>query len=194
MGNDRTAPHQRDRGRAGKGMAGVVGRQDDGNATRRKGADPGDDPGLIAEIEARRRFVHDDECRILGKSAGNQRHLPLAATDLGETAVGEMADADDGERCLGGGMVGAGWRGEGPDAAGTAHEHHLAHGEGKGRGAGLGHVGNAAGKGGAGDAGDRAAVDLDSCQPWAAADRGGCGRAWSCRSRSGRAGRRPRPG
>lgn len=72
-----------------------------------------------------------------------------------------MADADDGERCLGGGMVGAGWRGEGPDAAGTAHEHHLAHGEGKGRGAGLGHVGNAAGKGGAGDAGDRAAVDLD---------------------------------
>jgi len=53
---------------------------------------------LIAEIEARRGFVHDENARLLRERAGDQHQLSLAAADLGVDALLEVSHAERGKR------------------------------------------------------------------------------------------------
>ena len=50
----------------------------------------------VAEVQARRRLVEDQQRRLLRERAGDHHELPLAARDLGDGPRGERADA---ERC-----------------------------------------------------------------------------------------------
>jgi len=56
-------------------------------------------PCLVPEIEARGRFVKNQDPRLLRQCAGDQHELPLAAADPQPFARGEMADAERGN-CL----------------------------------------------------------------------------------------------
>ena len=69
----------RDAGRDKQRMVGIVGREHDAVAFPGKFADAGQHHRLIAEIEARRGLVHDQDRGLLGERPRDQRKLALAA-------------------------------------------------------------------------------------------------------------------
>ena len=56
---------------------------------------------LIAEIEVRGRFVHDEEIRLLSQGARNERKLALAAADFGAGRILQIRDGQGLKRFLG---------------------------------------------------------------------------------------------
>ena len=95
-------------------LVGVVGREDDGVAALAQGAHPLQHDKAIAEIEARRRLVHDQQRRILRKGARDQAELPLAAGDPVGVGGGKRLDAEIGERCVRARAVGGARPANGP--------------------------------------------------------------------------------
>ena len=121
----------------------------------------GQDHHLVAEIEARRRLVHDDGGGVLGQRAGHQHELALAAADAGVFRLGERADAEGVEGGLRLGVVLAARRRERPHVRRAAHHHHVGDAEREVRGLRLRHIGDAARDLGARQRSDRAAAEAD---------------------------------
>src|SRR5918994_3573670 len=72
----------------------VVGGEDDPEPSGRQRPDLAHHLALVAEIEARRRLVEDDEAGLLGERPSDEDELALAAGDQGVGALGEMADVE----------------------------------------------------------------------------------------------------
>jgi len=73
-----------------QGMVGMVGREQHPVAGPGQGTHRAQHRRLVAEIEAGRGLVHDEQARPLGRGAGDQRELAVAAADAGVGAMGQV--------------------------------------------------------------------------------------------------------
>ncbi len=64
---------------ARKGLLRIVGGHEYAIALRRQAFQPGQQPQLMAEIEAGERLIHHQQTRVLGQGTGNQGQLSFAA-------------------------------------------------------------------------------------------------------------------
>ena len=136
-------------------VVGVVGGEDYREPVRRQSRDLAQHQGLVAEVEARGRLVHDQDRRLLRQRPGDQHELALAAGEPGVVGVGQILDVQSGQRGAGGREVGLARLCEEPEPRRTTHQDDLQGGVGEGRRVGLGHIGDTAGNFGPGEAGDR---------------------------------------
>ena len=113
---------------------------------------------LIAEIEAGRGLVHDQQRRGLRQRAGNQRQLTLAATDPGVVGISKLRMPSMSQGISGSGQVARARPGERAEMRRPAHQHDVLHGVGKSHGLCLGDVGDAAGNGWPRPGGQRLAI------------------------------------
>ena len=92
-GEDAAVLHQQDPGGEREGLVGVVGRErtPGRELAARRARRSRQDAGLVAEVEAGGRLVHDDERRALRERPGDQGELALAAGDAGESASASSA-------------------------------------------------------------------------------------------------------
>lgn len=93
-----------------------------------------------SEVEVRGRLVHHQDARLLGKRAGDQGELPLAAGNARVDLLGQRGDAHGRDRLARDGAVARRGGGEQPDMRGASHQHHVGDEEGKVAGMGLRHV------------------------------------------------------
>src|SRR5262249_61080076 len=85
---------------AGESLLGMRGRQQHSQPVGLGEAANGvENPQLVAEIEARGRFVENQNSGLLSERAGNQRELTLAAADPEPLALSQMFDSQRGN-CL----------------------------------------------------------------------------------------------
>ena len=103
-----------------------------------------EDQRLIAEIQTRSRLVHDEQWRLLCKRARDQGKLTFTAADLGDCLIGQMGDVEFIHRSVCCRDVFYARPVEESQMRGAAHQHHVAHGEGKVGVARLRHVGHQA--------------------------------------------------
>ena len=136
-------------------MVGVVGGKDHREPVSRQSRDLAQHQGLVAEVEARGRLVHDQDGRLLRKRPGDQHELALAAGEPRVVGVGQVLDVQSGQCGAGGLAIGLARLGEESEPRGPAHQDDLQGGIGEGRRVGLGHIGDPAGNFGPGEAGER---------------------------------------
>ncbi len=76
-----------------QGVFGLMGGQQDREATGTQAAQAVEHAQLIAEIQAGSGFVEDENFSLLGQRAGNQRELAFAARNFSAGAFGQVSDA-----------------------------------------------------------------------------------------------------
>ena len=126
-------------------MIGVVGRLHDGESLAGQLPHAGQHTHGVAVIERARGLVHDDGLGVLGQCPGNEHELLLAAGDLRVGAMGQVLDADAGQRLVGTLQLGFPGRGEHLQVVSRGHEHHVDHFVVVHRRVRLGNVGDLAG-------------------------------------------------
>jgi hypothetical protein len=191
--DDPALVHQDDAGVEREGLVGVVGRQDHGMAAAAgEVGDARQHPRLVAEVEARGRFVHDQDRRLLRERAGDHHHLPLPAREARVIGARQIADPEPGRalRARPPGPRPKGRQGRESARCGPSgppprpRRERAAHGP-AGHRRGLSRCRDRLIR-------PRARRRAGCARRVAGSGRGACGRAWSCRSRWGRAGRRSR--
>ena len=108
-------------------MIGVVGRLHDGESLAGELPHAGEHAHGVAVIESARGLIHDDGLGVLGQRPGNEHELLLAAGDLRIGAMGQVLDADAGQRLVGSPQLGLAGRGEHLQVVAAGHEHHIDH-------------------------------------------------------------------
>ncbi len=121
--NQRPLGHQ-------KSMAGIMAGHDHRQSLVGQRADQFQCPGLISKIEMRRRFVENQQCRLLRQRAGHQHQLALSTAEFRVQPLGQMGDPQPRHRRPGDPRIGHG-RGHIPAQMSRA-SHLRHHGGGKG--------------------------------------------------------------
>ena len=105
----------------------LVGDQDDGRAGVLEAAERVGERLLARQVDACGRLVEHEQVGLAGQCAGDQHPLLLAAGERGDAVVATVGEADDVERVVDGGPVGARERAQQPAAGQPAGGDHLPH-------------------------------------------------------------------
>src|SRR5262249_26381810 len=89
--------------RAQEGVIRIVGGEHHRDAVPGELLDLGEHAYLVAEVEAGRGLVHDENGRLLSEGAGDEGELALTPADLRVGPLGQMLDAEASERLPGDG-------------------------------------------------------------------------------------------
>jgi hypothetical protein len=116
--------------RTGESLFRVMGGQQHAQSARLgEIANSVENPHLVAKIEASRRFVEDQNPRVLCQRAGEHGKLPLAAADPQPFALCQMLYSQGGNRLVCRVAIGRGRRGKNSTMCRAAHQNELDHRE-----------------------------------------------------------------